>query len=354
MKYSSKVKWSVLIFALALISAFVVVRTAISEQDSPKSSRSEKDHDRESIKSKARIESRDGKTYVVLGSEAIRMNGIEAVTLTETSYRLTTTAYGTVIMPQVFADDAAGYSSALASYRAAISKRNASQKEYQRLKTLYATKDVSDKVLQAARAQYEADDAAAQSTAQTLQASKTKIIQKWGETISGWIFNSTDKSLVTGKDLMIQAALPTGETVSGINEGIVNLSDGINVKARFISTSPTSDPLVQGVAYLFVVPAMGSAILPGTNVTVYIEAGKQMSGVVIPSSAVVWAQGVPWVYIESGTGEFIRQLISTDEPAAGGFFITGVLKPGDKIVSKSAQLLLSIEFSSQIQTGDND
>lgn len=350
MKYSSKVKWSVLIFALALISAFVVVRTAISDQDNPKSSRSEKGHDRESIKSKARIESRDGKTYVVLGSDAMRLNGIETVTLTGSSHRAATTAYGTVIMPQVFADDAAGYSSALASYRAAISKKGASQKEYERLKTLFAANNVSDKVVQAARAQYEADDAAAQSAAQTLQASKTRIIQKWGEVISGWMFNSTDKSLVTGKDLMIQAALPAGETVSNINEGIVNLPDGTNVTARFVSTSPTSDPLLQGTAYFFLLPA--GALLPGTNVTVHIESGKEMSGVVIPSTAVVWAQGVPWVYLESGPGEFTRQLVSTDEPTAGGFFITGVLKPGDKIVTKSAQVLLSIEFSSQIQTGD--
>jgi hypothetical protein len=41
--------------------------------------------------------------------------------------------------------------------------------------------------------------------------------------------------------------------------------------------------------------------------------------------------------------------VSTDTPLPNGYFITSEFKPGDRILIRGAQFLLSEEFRSQIQ-----
>lgn len=42
-----------------------------------------------------------------------------------------------------------------------------------------------------------------------------------------------------------------------------------------------------------------------------------------------------------------------EDPAGGGWF-TRLLKPGDKVVTSGAQMMLSEEFKSQIRVEDDD
>ena len=48
-----------------------------------------------------------------------------------------------------------------------------------------------------------------------------------------------------------------------------------------------------------------------------------------------------------------RREVALEDPASGGWF-TRSLKPGDKVVTRGAQMLLSEEFKSQIRVEDDD
>ncbi len=78
------------------------------------------------------------------------------------------------------------------------------------------------------------------------------------------------------------------------------------------------------------------------------------SGVIIPSAAVVWYGGKPWVYQKHGAEQFSRLPINTDIEVENGWFYQGALKAADQVVTSGAQLLLSEEFKSQITNENED
>ncbi|HWT28047.1 MAG TPA: hypothetical protein VN084_00940, partial [Methylophilaceae bacterium] len=75
---------------------------------------------------------------------------------------------------------------------------------------------------------------------------------------------------------------------------------------------------------------------------------------VIPNDAVVWYGGKAWVYRQESPERFVRQPIETDHETGNGWFNTGLIKPGDALVTSGAQLLLSEEFKYQIKNENED
>jgi len=80
------------------------------------------------------------------------------------------------------------------------------------------------------------------------------------------------------------------------------------------------------------------------NLVVLVAVGQQVSGTVIPESAIVWWQGKAWIYEESATNTFSRREVPTDNPVTGGYFVPGsALAEATKLVTAGAQSLLSEE-----------
>ena len=81
-------------------------------------------------------------------------------------------------------------------------------------------------------------------------------------------------------------------------------------------------------------------------------------GVMVPESAVVWRDGLAWVYVARAADpsqpaeEFTRQQIPVDALVAGGWFVAARLTATDRIVTQGAQLLLSTEYQSEIPQGE--
>jgi len=63
------------------------------------------------------------------------------------------------------------------------------------------------------------------------------------------------------------------------------------------------------------------------------------SKVVVPSSAVVWHEGKPWVYVQMSPNTFVRRE-------------RGNARVGERVVVTGAEILLSEEIKSQIQVGE--
>jgi hypothetical protein len=88
---------------------------------------------------------------------------------------------------------------------------------------------------------------------------------------------------------------------------------------------------------------------PGMNLVARLPQGPARHGLIIPYSAIVWQQGQAWAYLQVSATVFTRKQVSTDTPLANGYFATSEFKPGDRILIRGAQFLLSEEFRSQIQ-----
>ena len=70
----------------------------------------------------------------------------------------------------------------------------------------------------------------------------------------------------------------------------------------------------------------------------------------VPSEAVVRAEGRGWVYLmNNGSDAFTRLEVPLDHPAPGGWFLTKGVTTNDYLVVTGAQILLSEELKSSLK-----
>lgn len=157
--------------------------------------------------------------------------------------------------------------------------------------------------------------------------------------------------------LLARVDVPAGETVaSGLTSASIvplGFSDK-PLNGERVGSAASVDPKTQGQPFVFRVSDSSGELRPGLSVTAYLETpGPARSGAVVPRSAVIWQTGKSWVYVQTDNEKFARREVALEDPASGGWF-TRSLKPGDKVVTRGAQMLLSEEFKSQIRVEDDD
>lgn len=125
------------------------------------------------------------------------------------------------------------------------------------------------------------------------------------------------------------------------------------VPARLIGPASEADPVTRRPAFLYRAGRPWSGARPGLPVSARFGGGAALlPGVTVPAEAVVQWDGFAWVYVERGRGRFARQRITTDRPLDGAWFVAEGLAPGDGVVVRGAQALLSEEFRARINVGD--
>ena len=113
------------------------------------------------------------------------------------------------------------------------------------------------------------------------------------------------------------------------------------------------DPKTRGLSYLLRVKENGFPLRPGAAVIAYLpRSAATLTGVTVPRSAVVRYSGRAWVYFQLSSDRFARREIASTQPTDAGWFLSSGVKPGERVVTSGAQLLLSEELKSQIQVGD--
>jgi RND family efflux transporter MFP subunit len=156
--------------------------------------------------------------------------------------------------------------------------------------------------------------------------------------------------------LLARVDVPAGETIApGLNTAsIVPLgNDAKPLTGERVGFAASVDPKTQGQPFVFRVTDTSGVLRPGLSVTAYLETpGAARTGSVVPRSAVLWQTGKSWVYVQTEKEKFARREVVLEDPASGGWF-TRSLKPGDKVVTRGAQMLLSEEFKSQIKVEDD-
>lgn len=247
-------------------------------------------------------------------------------------------AYGHVL-------DISTLASLVAELATAEAAGQASQAEFQRVKTLASQNNASERLLQTTQAAAVHDHA-------LIQAARLKLLASWGSAISQRN-DLPDFVLSLGSlaSVLVQLDLPAGDSPTASPSGarIFILGDQTNaIPAQLIGPAPAMDPQMQGRGFLLLVSPNPLRLVPGTAVSGLLSLpGEPRSGVLLPRSAVVRFNGATWVYLQTSDETFQRNEVTLADPLENGWFVPTGLKPQDKVVTVGGQQLLSEELKGQ-------
>ena len=277
-----------------------------------------------------------GEIIVTLDAETQKRIGLKVETPASAQWQPEVKGYGHVLDPAPLA-------SLMAELAPAHVAAETSQREFERLKTLAEQNNASVRALQAAEATAKRDQLLVESL-------RTKLILGWGKAV----LERDDppafvKLLASREQALVRVDLPAGESLHRPPSSARLMSLGDNehpIAAEFFDTASTVDPQTQGQGFLFLVGGKPSGFSPNAAVTAYLKTpGESLSGVMIPSSAVIRYQGKAWVYLQTGDEEFTRREIPLDRPGANGWFVSSGVTDKDRVVASGTQTILSEELN---------
>lgn len=297
----------------------------------------------------------NGSMTVVVTEQAQKLAGIETAELKATVHHETVRGYGSVLGFENLSRLRQNYAETRSQVETTRARLRYAREEYDRLRLLYSRgRGVSKKDVQEAESNWQAGKAAFEAAQAALRVQQASILQQWGPVLADWLQLDSPifERLMQQEILLVRITVfPQTLISTPPATAVIETPGGKSVTASFVSPAPETDPRIQGPAFFFTINS-GVGLLPGMNITAYLPVGGKVKGVILPSSAVVWWQGMPWVYVQTGTDRFERRLVHNYLPVPGGLFMQHGFATRERVVVAGAQLLLSREFQSLIQGGN--
>lgn len=342
---SRNLKWALLTIIFALAFALLLVSFASSRKEGAE------EREREgAVRPPSPVSVQDGQTVITLQPDVQARLGLGIASLGTSSHRAEQRVPAFVLAVQDLADLRNGYIAAEAKLEKARANLWVSQKEYDRLKGLYHdNQNASAKAYEAAEGTLHSDEAEARAAEQDVGIQQNVVRQHWGPIVAEWVVGNSGSlsRALEQRDFLVQITVPAGSSSTVPHSVVLELPGGSTRSATLVSPFPRVDPRIQGTSYLFAAPAT-PGMAPDLNLVARLPQGEVRKGVVVPESAAVWWQGRAWVYRKTGTSAFVRQEFPVDSPAKGGWFVASGLSPGNKVVIRGAESLLSTELGSQV------
>jgi hypothetical protein len=255
-------------------------------------------------------------------------------------------------------------------FRKVITNQTLAQQQVERFKILNAdNKNISDKALEAAQGAYQSsqsdvvsaqstvalDEANLRSAQLSLKAVQDAATQRVGPVLALWVIHNAPQfqQLLQRTSMLVQVTVPFEAALHKLPRQLVlHSADGQQYPAQFVSNALQADARVQGISGLYYVSAKGTSLIPGITLTTELPVSRHVSGIAVPSSAVVWWEGKPWVYVETTKNHFTRRLLQTYTTETNQWFVTQGLTVGETVVTTGSALLLSQEFQSTFAEGE--
>jgi hypothetical protein len=335
-------KWFVT--ALLLVAAAVVIAAVFAPA---KHSDADQRH-KEAVASPAHLSDHNGLAVINLDLQGQRRANIRIVRLKPTSMRTELSATAVVLAVGGLAATRNNY---VAAARTKLERDQAHlivlHSQYQRVKQLYEeNQNMSLKAMQDAETAYGDSKAQLAIDKQDAGLQLDVVRQSWGSVVTDWIAQNKPilEAILQQQDFLVQVVFPPGEVATPPRTLYLHLPSGHFVASRFVSPFPQVNLEIQGISFLYLVPARpGLAI--GMNLVVSVPVGQSLHGTLIPGDAVVWSHANAWVYEETSPSTFTRRMVPTGNPLPDGYFVSGdTFAPGAKIVTSGAQALLSEEL----------
>jgi hypothetical protein len=157
------------------------------------------------------------------------------------------------------------------------------------------------------------------------------------------------RRLASGAAVLVRVTFPaTGGAVPNTLEINRMGTDGKSWTSRTIWNAP-ADAAVPGRSFYALVE--GSDLAQNERVTAAIPTGMPQTGAKIPARALVFGESEAWVYLQTAPNRFLRTKIDISRPVGDGYFV-GNIKPGQKVVTDGAGLLLAHEINPSTEVED--
>jgi hypothetical protein len=267
--------------------------------------------------------------------------------------------YGKVLDLRPLLDFRVRYRAAMAEAEAADAAYRLAEQNLRRLATLHREEIVACRELAKAEAQLTADRARALAGKRLIADIRREVRQEFGEELASLALDGDNRGfddLVERKTSLILLAFPSTVPLVNRTSAVAvcrQLDRQQAIKAELISPAPRSDETVAGLTWF------ARAADPGLRVGMRLNAwiavpGDTVKGVLVPGRAVVWSDGLPWVYRQLDDTQYTRIPIRDGAYQPEGWFVSRELRPGDRVVTQGGQLLLSEEFRARIPEEDDD
>lgn len=297
-----------------------------------------------------------GQIAVKLDQETQSRIGLKTVALAAAQAPAEVRGFGRVLDPAPLAALVAEGASAQAALQA-------STKEYDRVKTLFAQdRNASARALETAEAAMNKDRIAVESV-------RLRLLAGWGQEVAGQAdLPAFVASLAARQAALVRVDVPLGEHPKAPPTAVQIASMATpdeRIDAQILGPAPSTDPQSQTEGYLVLVGAsprarpdegqtqggqtQGSAPTPGAALIAYlIVPGPARAGVIVPREAVLRHEGETFVYRQTDAETFQRQAVALERPDGAGWFSADQgLKAQEKVVVVGAQQLLSEELKGQ-------
>ena len=305
------------------------------------------------------VQNNTGQSVIRLDTDAQKLSGIETITLKPANLHAEFTAYGKAINIQPLLALRNRYLLALTEHSSMKARFKQAEQNISRQQDLFRSGVSSKRNLQEQQAQWQSYKAQVDATDYQGKAIIDEALLNWGKELTENAMSSDSSKLSTflsGRQSLLQITLPANKHLPDTIQAIYIEVSGNRSKAHkaeLISVAAKTESVAQGESYYF--QTGDKNIITGMNVTAWIpEANEQMKGVIIPESALIWYLDQALVYLKTADETFSRRTLDHYSASANGYFIPDAIKPGEQVVTKGAQMLLSEELRGQIPREDDD
>jgi multidrug efflux system membrane fusion protein len=232
----------------------------------------------------------------------------------------------------------------VADLHAARAADAASASELKRVQALYQDDNgVALKLVEAARAQAAADDS-------KLQSLRAQLLGGWGALarMNESALNALTQRILNGSTLLVRAELPGNAPPLPAQTVRLNLLPGsTHIAGQLLGAMPLRTEQTVGSAYLLSIEASsGLELQPGQLLNAELQdISHKLSGITVPSAAIVRWQGRHWVYVQVTATHYERKVVQVAQWLADGALVSSGLKAGDQVVTRGAGLLLGAELA---------
>jgi hypothetical protein len=312
---------------------------------------------------RAQEEDEEPDRIVRLDLDTIARLGIATAPVQAAQFRSETRGFGVVMAFDALAQADADLATVEAAVEASKAAVGASKAALERARGLFsANVSVSRQTVEAAERQVAADERQAAADVAQLALAQRKAMAAWGGQNLPWHTSAERTALVaqlTSGDLaLVRVTFSTsamgGDTPSSLKVERVGAGQAAgNWTATRIWNAP-ADPTVPGRSY-FALVERARGLLPGERLIVSIPMGRQQQGAIIPSEAVLIAEGTGWYYYRETVTPIIplapfyifhRQMLDLSQPTPEGYFVPGG-DPKQVVVVEGAGLILARETGTE-------
>ena len=210
----------------------------------------------------------------------------------------------------------------------------------------------------ASRQALEAATARATADAAILQLARRRLALEWGPGLAALDAQGRRQlisGIAEGEAALLRIDPMEQATATGIRAYIRPAANLPPVATESAGPAAVTDPNLQTQGQLVLVKGQDAVGLrPGRILAAELESGALLSGVILPRSALVRADGFSWVYLRISDDEFLRRKVVGARIQSDGWFVSSGFAPGDDIVDTGAGSLLAVERSSDATDDDDD